>query len=235
MQHSRSRNGLLINLSMNNKYTILLLLLIAVLTMNFRCMREDIEQRPYEQSFQVPVDIYPLKKTYSLSDTIWIETDITGKSLFDTRSNQLILADTGQLHFEASFNRFVTDVTNPPNGFCDVITHRGVNTDRYLGYWSTGGFVNQYGCGLPTYKCRIGFKPLIRGTYYLILANNKLFESCTNKVRPYHAELSFRYKSPDLGLDVFNAMSKNDKGGNDGIRFYTEKINNREAFVFRVE
>lgn len=220
---------------MNNKYTILLLLLIAVLTMNFRCVREDIEQRPYEHSFQVPVDIYPQKKTYSLSDTIWIETDITDKSLFDTKSNQLIAADTGQLHFEASFNRFVTDITNPPTGFCDVITSRGVNTDRNLGYWSTSGFLDQYGCGLPTYKCRIGFKPLIRGTYYLILANSRLFESCTDKVRPYHAELSYRYKSSDLGLDVFNAMSKNDKGGNDGIRFYTEKINNREAFVFRVE
>lgn len=220
---------------MKNKYTLLLLLLIAVFTMNFRCVPENMEQRPYEQSFQVPVDIYPLKKTYSLNDTIWIETDITGKSLFDNRSNQLISADTGQLNFEAAFNRFGTDVTNPPTGFCDVITTRGVNTGRDLGFWGTSGYMDQYGCGLPTYKCRIGFKPLIRGAYFLILANSRLFESCTNKVRPYHAELSYRYKSSDLGLEIFNALSNNDKGGNDGIRFYTGKINNREAFVFKVE
>lgn len=220
---------------MNNKYTILLLLLIAVLTMNFRCVREDIEQRPYEHSFRVPVDIFPQKKTYSLSDTIWIETDITDKSLFDTKSNQLILADTGQLYFEAAFNRFGTDVTNPPAGFCDVITTRGINTGRYLGFWGTNGFLDQYGCGLTTYKCRIGFKPLIRGAYFLMLTGNRPFESCTNKLRPYYAELSFRYKSSDLGVEIFNALPDNLKGGNDGIRFYTEKLNNREAFVFKVE
>jgi hypothetical protein len=37
------------------------------------------------------------------------------------------------------------------------------------------------------------------------------------------------------GLDVFNTLSTNDKGGRDGIEFYTNKIINREVFIFRVQ
>jgi hypothetical protein len=220
---------------MTNKFSSILILFIAILTMNFRCVKDDLIERPFEQTFKIPVDIYPLKKTYSLTDTIWIETDIVGKTLFDTKSNQLILVDTGQIDFGASFNIFGTQITNPQSGFCDIITVRGVNNNRELGHWGTSGYLGQYGCGLPTYKCRIGFKPLIRGTYWLILTSDRLFGSCTNKVVPYYANVFYRYKTSDLGLEIFNALSKNDKGGNDGIKFYTDKINNRETFVFKVE
>jgi hypothetical protein len=220
---------------MTNKISIILIILIGVLTMNFRCYKDNLIERPFEQNFSVPVDIVSLKKSYSLTDTIWLETDITGKMIFDTKSNQLILVDTGQIDFGATFNIFGTQVTNPQNGFCDVITIRGVNTNRELGHWGTSGYLDQYGCGQATYKCRIGFKPLIKGTYWLILTSDRLFESCPNKVVPYYATISYRYKSQDLGLEIFNALSKNDKGGNDGIKFYTNKINNKEIFVFKVE
>jgi hypothetical protein len=220
---------------MTNKFSIILTLFIALLTMNLRCVKDNLIERPFEQTFQIPVDIYPLKKTYSLTDTIWLETDIVGKTLFDTKSNQLILVDTGEIDFGATYNIFGTQITNPQNGFCDIVTVRGVNNNRKIGPWSTIGYLDQYGCGLSTYKCRIGFKPLVRGTFWLILTSDRLFGSCTNKVVPYYANVTYKYKSYDLGLEIFNALSKNDKGGKDGIKFYTRKINNRETFVFKVE
>src|SRR5215213_4843203 len=116
---------------MRKQFTILAILFISVITMNFRCDK-DYASKPFEQTFEVPVDIYPLKKSYSLTDTIWIETDITGKSLFDTKTNQTILVDTGKIIFGSGFNQFGTYITNPPNGFCDVITANGVNTNRQL-------------------------------------------------------------------------------------------------------
>jgi hypothetical protein len=207
---------------------------ILLLTMNFRCIKY-VEPKPFDQTFQIPVDIVSLKKSYSLTDTIWLETDITGKMIFDTKSNQFMLVDTGQINFGATFNLFGTQVTNPQKGFCDIITIRGVNTDRQLGHWSTSGYLQQYGCSQASYKCRIGFKPLIKGTYWLILSSDRLFENCSNKVVPLYATISYKYKSQDLGQEIFDKLSKNEKGGKDGIEFYTNKIKNKEIFVFKVQ
>lgn len=214
-------------------FTILAALFISILTINFRCTK-DID-KPFEQTFQVPVDIFPLKKTYSLTDTIWIETDLPAKLIFDTKTNQNILADTGKITFGAVFNEFGTSITNPPNGFCDIITFSGVNINRQLSQWGTGVLFEDYGCGQSNYKCRIGFKPNQKGTYWLSLFEEQLFGSCNNKIIPYYASVSYKYKNADLNLDIFNSLSKSEKGGNDGIKFYTNKINNREGFVFRVE
>ena len=213
---------------------IILILLISLLSMNFRCGKE-VEPRPFDQDFLVPVDIFPLKKIYSLTDTIWIESDITGKNLFNLKTNQLIFADTGRISFGASLNRFGTSITNPPDGFADVITINGVNVNRLPGHWSTGGSVDNFGCGQPSYRLRIGFKPNYKGTYGLQLNRQLMLESCSNKLIPWYASLAYQYKNVDLNLDVFNSLSNHDKGGKDGIKFYTSRISNRELFVFRVE
>jgi hypothetical protein len=181
------------------------------------------------------VDISPLKKTYTLNDTIWIETDVPGKFLFDLNSNQNINADTGKIDFYASFNEFGTYVQNPPNGFCTVVTQAGVNADRQFSQWGTSIYVKDFGCGQPDYKIKIGLKPNVKGSFWLILGKDRLMGTCTNKVVPYYASISYKYKNVDLGLDVFNALSTNDKGGNDGIVYYTNQIRNREIFVFSVQ
>jgi hypothetical protein len=216
--------------------TIFALLLTSLLTMNFQCRKEIFEPKPLVYTLEVPIDIYPLKKSYSLTDTIWIQTDLPTKFLFDTKTNQFIFADTGNITLSAVFNEFGTSITNPPNGFCDIITSNGVNNNRQLSQWGTGGSFENYGCGQSNYKCRVGIKPNQKGTYWLSLFNDLLFESCINKVIPYNALISYKYKRVDLNLDIFNSLSINDKGGNNGtIKFYTDKINNREGFVFKVE
>jgi hypothetical protein len=198
-------------------------------------VKELVDGPGFEHTFRAQVDIFPLKKSYSLSDTIWLQTDLPAKFIFDTKTNQTVFADTGSINFGASFNEFGTYIINPPNGFCDVITPAGINTNRQLSQWSTSGSVDNYGCGQPNYTVRIGFKPKQTGTYFLSLNKDVLFGSCNNKIVPYYSTISFQYKNVDLNLDVFNSLSKNDKGGKDGIKFYTDKINTREVFVFRVE
>ena len=210
------------------------MLVCSLVTMNFRCSK-DLPVRPFEQTFEIPVDIYPIKKSYSLNDTIWIETDLSSKLLFDTKTQKNILIDSGSITFGAGFNEFGTYVTNPLNGFCDIITIAGVNTNRQLGHWGTSGTLEDFGCGQLSYRCKVGFKPLVKGTYGLSLGKDLLLGSCLNKSVPYYATVSYRYKNVDLGLDIFNSLSKNDKGGKDGINFYTGQILNREMFVFRVD
>ena len=217
---------------------ILLLLVVLVMTffgMNFHCGKPIVDAKPFEQTFQVPVQVYPSKKTYSLADTIWIETAVPGKTLFDTKSNQMMGVDTGKIDFAAVFNRFGTDITSPPDGFCDIITSAGVNVERQLGQWSTTGSFSNYGCVQPDYKCRIGFKPKQRGTYFLTLFKDQLLGSCASKVVPYYASLAFTYQNPDLNVDVFNALPDEVTGGSSGKKFYLDKLANKEIFIVRVD
>jgi hypothetical protein len=218
---------------MHKKYiTLLAVILLSLPALKFRCSKDIIPES--DHSFEAAVDIYPVKKTYSLTDTIWIETDLPSKFLYDTKISQAIVADTGNMSFGAGYNEFGTYITNPANGFCDVITANGVNTNRALSQWATTVTVNNFSCGRPDYKYRIGFKPNQRGTFHLTLPHDIFFESCPNKVVPYNATISFKYKNADLGQDIYDALSANDKGGNDGIIFYHQAISLRRTFVFKV-
>jgi hypothetical protein len=218
---------------MKKQITVTVIVLsISLLTMNFHCYKEPVE-RPFEYQFAVAVDIYPLKKTYALTDTIWIETDLPTKFIYDILSGQNINADTGKIYFIGNYNAFTTNILNPASGFCDIITSNGVNINRDLSSLGTGGSV-EYGCGQSNYKCKIGFKPNHRGTYGLFLKQNDLMESCPPKIKPFYSSISYRYKNVDLNLDVFTSLPQNLKGNNNGA-FYINKINNREVFIFKVE
>jgi hypothetical protein len=218
---------------MKKQITVTVIVLaIAVLTMNFHCYKDPVAL-PFDHQFAAAVDIYPLKKTYALTDTIWIETDLPTKFLNDIQSGQSINADTGKINFTGNFNEFGTGITNPANGFCDIITSNGVNINRDLSQWGTGGGL-EYGCGQSNYKCKIGFKPNYTGTYGLFLKQNDFLGSCPAKIKPFYATISYKYKNVDLNMDVFTSLPQNLKGSNNGS-FYINKINNREVFIFKVE
>ncbi|MEO8404849.1 MAG: hypothetical protein ABI480_09645, partial [Chitinophagaceae bacterium] len=189
--------------------------------------------RPLEYKFEIPVKITPLKQTYALTDTIWIETNQTDRKLFDLLTNTLVTMDTGYIYFGAAFNQFGTRVVNPPDGFCDVITPAGVNIGRNLGQFGTGIAI-EYGCGQPDYKVRIGLLPHYRGTFSVNSGQQLLLQQCPGQTRRYYAEVNFKYEGADLGLNIFNSLSSNDQGGKDGRKFYRDKIAAREYFVFRV-
>ena len=218
---------------MKNKFYLLLLLLISILTMNFQCGKP-IVTVPYDHTFDIPVGIYPLQKTYTLTDTIWLETDVTGKILYDTKTSQYILSDTGQISFGGVFNVFGTSLTNPSDGFCDIITKDGVNINRWNSQWGTSGSLENFGCSDTSYRCKIGFKPNHTGTYWLVLSSCNL-GSCFDKIIPYYSSINYHYKSVDLNLDVLNTVSDNDLGGRQNRSWYTDRILKREIFVFRVQ
>lgn len=216
---------------MNLKNLTLTLLFTCIVCMGFRCEEDPIN---FNYNFQVQVDVFPLKKIYSLTDTIWIETDIPNKILFDNKSNQSINADTGQLALMINYNEFTSNTRNPSNGLCDVITANGVNTDRNLFPGGVQTFI-VYGCGQPNYKTRIGFKPNYKGVFRIQFLKDQVFQNCTNKIIKYYATMSYRFKAVDLNLDLLNALPEKDRDGNEGTQLYTQMISNREMFVFKVE
>lgn len=219
---------------MRKKYiTLLSVIFIGLSAVKFKCYKEPMP-RPFDHTFEAAIDIYPVKKTYSLTDTIWIETDLPSKILYDTKISQSIVADTGNISFGAVYNEFGTYITNPSNGFCNIITSNGVNINRELSQWATAVTVNNFSCSRADYKYRIGFKPNQKGTFHLLLPRDISFESCPNKIVPYYATISFKYKNIDLGRDIYDALNADDKGGNDGIIYIHQAINQRHTFVFRV-
>jgi len=220
---------------MKTKFLIILpILFLALISLNFHC-GDPVDAKPFDHTFEIPVDIYPLKKVYSLNDTIWLTTDVPTQYLFDTKTNSNVLADSGSISLWVGYNEFGTHITNPPNGFADVITAGGVNLDRINSQWGTTGTAESYGCGRPDYTCRIGFKPLQKGVYSIALPIDQYLESCPAKRVPYYASITYRFKNVDLGLDIFNSLSKNDKGGNDGINYFTTQVRNRTTFIFAVQ
>jgi len=213
-------------------FAAITLVAIAILTMDFHCGKDDMS-RPFDYQFTATVDIYPLKKFYSLADTIWIETDLPSKYLYDSKSGQSINADTTEIFFRATYGEFGTSITNPPNGFCEIISSNGNIVQPGQSQWATDGYLN-YGCGQPSFKCRIGFKPRFKGAYGIFLMTEDLIGNCPLKIKPLYATLALRYKNVDLNLDVFNTLPASVKGDNTGA-FYINKINNREMFVVNVQ
>lgn len=219
---------------MRKLVTLAALVFISFFTMNFRCQKEQ-NIRPFDHHFETGVVIHPVKTTYSLADTIWLETDVSGKLLFDKVSNQLILADTGNISFQASFDGFGLQLSNPPNGFCEIIAPVGVNVTQTFSSWATQGMVKDYGCGQTSYRVRIGFKPNYNGTYGLLLPNDQLVGSCPGKIVLYHAALSYKFKDASLGLAVFNDLASQENLGSDAKKHFISMISERRAFVFKVE
>jgi len=218
---------------MDRKYiTLFVVIFFGLSALNFRCSKDVVPT--FGHSFEAQVDIYPIKKTYALSDTIWIETDLPSKVLYDTKLNQGVIADTGNMSFGATFNEFGTYITSPSNGFCDIITGNAVNSNRELSQWATSVTVNNFSCGSANYKYRIGFKPNQKGTFHLMLPQDILFESCPNKIVPYNATISFKYKNIDLGQDIYDALSAYDKGEQNGITYIYQAIGHRRTFIFKV-
>ena len=222
---------------MTRHLKILSLLAASVLSANFQC-QDDIEPEPPAQTFDMPVRLYPARKVYALGDTIWLETDVPDKFLLDTKAGQKVNVDSAQFDFRATFNRFGTQVTNPPEGFCDVITAAGVNTNRELAHWATSGTVNQVGCGQPDYRVRIGFRLKVPGTYAFALQQDQYLGSCSGKAVPYYAGLAFRFQNADLNLDVLEAPAA--QGGvtasdDSAVPYYREELRQGRAFIVRVE
>ena len=212
------------------------LIAASVLASNFRC-KQEVEPLLPEQVFEVPVKLYPARKTYSLADTIWLETDVPDKFLLDTKTGQKVKVDSAQLPLRATLNRFGTQITNPPGGFADVITTSGVNTNRELGHWATTGFLDAFGCGQLNYRARIGFRLTVQGTYAFALwtDQHELLGTCPGRVAPYYAFLNYRFQNADRNLDLLNSLTSINGISKESIAYYQKEVQQGRAFVVKVK
>ncbi|GAB3194910.1 hypothetical protein GCM10027293_04210 [Pontibacter aydingkolensis] len=99
--------------------------------MGFQCGDDYLPEPEPAQIFKETLSLNPFKKTYSIGDTIWIETNINDKHLFDSKSGREVLVDSVSLPIELSYSALYQVYTRP-EGFCKVVTSSPVEENTEL-------------------------------------------------------------------------------------------------------
>jgi hypothetical protein len=205
--------------------------LFAMSTLDFQCDKDDfyvIEQ--YE--FFEKLALFPEKKAYAVTDTIWIEFIKQGKQLFDTKSNQTISFDTGSITAGIYLKPLYNAPQAPAGGYADFVVIDAVKADSF-DMESTGVYVQKQ-CSEPDFHFRVGFILKYKG-YYVLYCGRNAAVTCT--MRPgetFAASISYHFDINDVNRDVFLQMP-------DSVtRQYASTWldpgrNTKNVFVFRID
>jgi hypothetical protein len=186
----------------NSLYIPIASLFIALLCMGTQCEKGVIE---YKYNFIEKVNLFPAQKNYKVGDTIWLQYINVGKRLYDSRTNQNILANTVSVPFQIFFTARYNAPVNPSGGFCDYITSAGVNVGRYLGDYGTGFLLNSGCSGTNSYDFTIGVVPKQKGIYSLdLLSAPRSVNGCPNRLSSFPlSTIEYRFNITDGNKDVY--------------------------------
>lgn len=208
---------------------------VALFTFGFQCGKDSIAPE-LKYNFRIPVDVYPLKKSYRLTDTIWIEADINGKALYDTISKQNVVVDSASLSLDVRYVQLAATNTNPPDGFCQIISAANNNIYRQLYKGTTSANFSNYGCGQTSLRWKLGFKPNYTGTYAIFLSSGGSLQFCQGVRQSYYAPYSFQYKPTDLNKDLFDALPDTARKNDDyQLPYFTDGFIRKTILIVKVE
>lgn len=231
---------------MKKNLMILVISLFGLISLNFRCGREypppETDKKPIHY-FEMPLGFYPVKKNYSIGDTIWIEANVSDKMLMDMSKLARASIDSTKFNVPITYHVVNKQVLVPAGGFCEFInpdqlklsTSDGYYDSKYNVYWNynTAAIVN-FGCGISTLKFKIGLKLKAKGDFYVGLAQSGL-TACEQKITPIAQSLvSFKFDVTDVNLDVYNEMPKLEQTNPYWTGFDEQKLYQRKAIVVKV-
>ncbi|MHA6248627.1 hypothetical protein ACXYMU_11860 [Pontibacter sp. CAU 1760] len=211
------------------KYRYLLVAVIVCLTTGFQC-EDDYPPEPEPANiYKETLSLAPFKKSYALGDTIWIETSLNDKRLFDSKSGQKVLVDSVSLPIELSYSALYQVYNRPAEGFCKVISSNLVEA-KTENYERTTFVFASYGCNQSDYRFRIGIVPLSTGVYSLKIAEKNYFYNCL-KQQQYaeRSQILYTFGLNDTNKDIFLAIPPISRGG-----LNTEKIDSKEEYIVKV-
>lgn len=175
----------------------------ALLTLNFQCDKED----PYRENkfeFVQKLEVYPLKKTYAVNDTIWIEFNNSDKRLFDQKSNSSVLFDTGSIFAGLYMKPLYNTPTAGADGFADFVVRDAVQVDSF-NHDAFGIFVYKL-CSEPDFHFKIGFVVRSRGFYALHTGRYRAVACPVNTNLSFTSEISFSFNISDTNRDVYEQI-----------------------------
>ncbi|MBC5994175.1 hypothetical protein [Pontibacter cellulosilyticus] len=211
------------------KYRYLLVAVVICLAMGFQC-GDDYPPDPEPANiYKETLSLTPFQKSYNLGDTIWIETNLNNKFLFDSKSKQTALVDSVSLPVELSYSALYQVYSQPADGFCKVVSSNQVKAET-KNYERTTFIIASYGCNQSGYRFKIGLVLLSTGVYSLRIAENTDFYNCL-KPQQYanRSQISYTFDLNDTNKDVFLAIPAISRGG-----LNTEKIDSKEEYIVKV-
>lgn len=181
-------------------------MVIALLTLNFRCYKDVAYMDNTRYAFKIPVDITPQKRTYTLADTVWLEADVTGKALYDTMSARNVTVDTSYLSVNVYYIQMAATTTNPADGLCQILSPTTNTVTRQLYKGAASASLYQYGCGQASFRWKLGFKPNYRGTYAIPIDRGGTMGFCGTVRDYFDAFYNFQYKPANLNKEAYEAL-----------------------------
>lgn len=222
--HSMKRNAMLVPV----------LAVTSLLFLNFQC-EKDIDMR-VNHVFRVPVDIETPKKLYQVNDTIWMNVDVSGKSLVDTLSGNLMPVNDGFDLVMTTYKIGDWGADSSIGGLYDVISPAGLNVNRESVNLSTTLRLTKHGCGQNTFAVRVGFVPKHAGFYALYFSNfNNYLQRC--QTNGYYAKelVSLQFKPSDLNGDVLQNYLAGNNMANIDRRHWEAELLRKKVFFIRVD
>lgn len=196
--------------------------------MGFQCEDEPAEPEP-ANIYKETLSLTPFKKSYTVGDTIWIETSLNDKRLFDSKSGQKVLVDSVSIPIELSYTALYQVYYRPAEGFCKVVSSDPVEAETQR-YERTTFILASYGCNQPDYRFKVGIVLLSPGVYSLTIAEKNYSYNCL-KQQEYaeRSQISYTFGLNDTNKDVFLAIPPISRGG-----LNTEKIDSKEQYIVKV-
>ncbi|HMR84857.1 MAG TPA: hypothetical protein PKE30_17045 [Niabella sp.] len=227
--------------------SIYAILLFSFISLNFQCGK-DKELLPAEseepQIFEMLLDIDPVKKKYTIGDTIWIDTNLPHKMLSDVKDHTKILVDTVRYNVPFIFRVLTTQTLVPDGGFCEFInpqqlqlaTSSGYYDPRYNVYWNYNtGTIQNFGCNENQYKFKIGIRLNTKGAFYIGISGSQLTSCVNNENAHQNRYLLFKFNAADVNQDVYNNLPKLSQNNPYWIGFDVTSLNDKKAFIVDVE
>ncbi len=182
----------------------------------------------YAYNFIDKLDVIPVKKTYEIGDTIWLQSTNPSNQLFDQRTNQNIIVDTSGFQLYIKYHAWDNTPVNPPDGFCDYIQGNTITIE------SGAGFLQTVGCSGNGINIKVGIVPKHAGTYTLDLPfEYKEVLSCSNTgQQTVPSVVLFRFNE-DCNKDIFLSIPSEKRMGYGGTA--EEYVDDRVSFAFKVQ
>lgn len=218
-----------IRMKKNNRYLVALISVFGLLMMNLQCDKEE-QLPPLKYEFSEKLNLYPLKNSYAINDTIWIELPKTDKRLYDTKTNQTILLDTGIINFGANISPLYNTPVHPADGFGDFVTFDATKVDSFN--HDAFGIYIQKQCSEPDFHFKIGFIPKYKGYYALPVGGNGV-TSCGTATTLF-AEIGYSFNINNTSKAVYLQIPEADRKqyAHTGLEY---GMDGPAVYVFKVE
>ncbi|GHA75263.1 hypothetical protein [Pontibacter akesuensis] len=199
-------------------YRYLVLAVFSLFAMSWQC--GEYAEPDYTHIIREKVDLYPYKKAYAVGDTIWIDTNITDRFLYDEKISQRVEIDSVALPLKLSFNKLYKRYQGETGPFFEAIYADPVQKHpEYLFF--------TYACNQPDYDFRVGIVLLKPGIYSLVLHDQNYFSNCITEGA--YSRIYYTFNVADSNKDVFLSIPAISRGG-----LNTDRMDSKEEFIVQV-